>query len=116
MVRDFISLGHGQTDFNLNGVYDDFVDVPLNLTGQRQCILIRKKTRKIEFSGSFYVRNIIMGYKLFLYKYYLMNFPENLIINPVEHSEYAWKTKESIQDLNLIDGQLEAFYLACQDC
>lgn len=47
--QGFYFLRHGQTDFNLNRVFNDSVDVSLNKTGVAQCLLAKEKIKNIEF-------------------------------------------------------------------
>lgn len=70
----------------------------------------------LNYFGKFYVSHSIMDYELHLYKSMICKFPLDLKINFSEHSEYIWKSIETIQELNLIDGQLEAFNIVYKSC
>ncbi|GAB5412383.1 MAG: hypothetical protein ChlgKO_14970 [Chlamydiales bacterium] len=58
-----------------------------------------------------YVRHKIYDYTLYLYRITLEKLPE-IVIDSAEHTEFNWVDIESFSTLPLIEGQLEAFYLA----
>lgn len=45
--KEFYFVRHGQTDYNLKGVYSDSIDIPLNETGKKQAVSIEPLVRTL---------------------------------------------------------------------
>lgn len=62
----------------------------------------------LEYKQSLYVRHPLLEYKLHLFQWKLNSIPK-IKINPHEHQAFLWQPIVNFHNLNLIEGQLEAF-------
>jgi len=62
----------------------------------------------------FYVRHSLTDYKLYLYQWRMCSLP-HIQLNPNEHEDVMWCPKDQIHEVDLIEGQLEAFKFVYKD-
>jgi 8-oxo-dGTP pyrophosphatase MutT (NUDIX family) len=65
---------------------------------------------KIHYIRSVYISLPKVKYQLHLFRWILASIP-TVKLNPLEHHDYLWQPINSVKDLSLLEGQLEAFRL-----
>lgn len=65
---------------------------------------------KLLYFRSVYVSHPKVKYQLHLFRWMLASIP-TVKLNPLEHHDYLWQPINSVKDLLLLEGQLEAFKL-----
>lgn len=71
---------------------------------------IEAETKDLNYKLSVFVHHPKIKYKLHLYAWKLDQLP-NIKLNPDEHVDFMWQPIERFEDIALLEGQLEAFYL-----
>ncbi len=64
----------------------------------------------IKYISSLYVRKKEADFQLHIFHWYLKSMP-NIVLDPNEHEKYQWQPKDKILELDLLEGQIEAYKL-----
>lgn len=73
---------------------------------------LHPKVHELEYRRSVYVRHPQIDYQLHLF-YWRLRTPPSIVLNPKEHQDYVWQPIERIRELDLLEGQWEAFKYVC---
>ncbi len=72
---------------------------------------IRLDACSLQNKGKVYIRYPEMDFTYQMYEVALNEFPEKIVIDPQEHSEYRWMTFKTALELPLIRGEAECIHL-----